>query len=297
MFHIAAVNPLLDETLERNLEALASRRLSRRLFTSATLMPHLGSQRDHSPSSEIASPPRTPDRNSLDKPHILHRQNGTTTPSFSPLASPSMSLPSLGMSPFTPSRRQVSPPYMGSSSSSRSGTPYRNQNDSPLGSKITLIQRLTDLAMKVNQEHRGEDGSLNKLHAMMDQMESVLTDHSQHRDAELGNSEHIKSPSRKTNGNTVPRPQTPKKAMHDVSTPVSPTKPSPSSNTSHGDKNEDEPQPGCAAKIYGVDAERIVAEAQSLCKGLEAIATNLRARQEESDASLPPFSFDAITRF
>lgn len=285
---------LLDEILLRNLKKkhLASRRFSWRLFTSVPLMPNLGSQRDHSPSSEIASPPRTPpDRNSLDKAHVLHRQNGTATPSFSPLASPSMSLPSLGMSPFTPSGRPVSPPFMGSSPSSRSRTPQLNQDDLPLGSKITLIQRLTDLAMKINQENRDEDKSLNKLHAMMDQMESVLSDHSHHQDAEVGDSGPSKSSPRVPSDNAVREPQAPEDAMHDGSNPVTPVKPSPSSKESHESKGEHQTHSERATKISGVDAERIVAEAQTLCKGLEAVVANLRARQEESDARLPP-SFD-----
>ncbi|KAI1245547.1 hypothetical protein MGN70_012437 [Eutypa lata] len=221
-------------------------------------MPNLGSQRDHSPSSEIASPPRTPpDRNSLDKAHVLHRQNGTATPSFSPLASPSMSLPSLGMSPFTPSGRPVSPPFMGSSPSSRSRTPQLNQDDLPLGSKITLIQRLTDLAMKINQENRDEDKSLNKLHAMMDQMESVLSDHSHHQDAEVGDSGPSKSSPRVPSDNAVREPQAPEDAMHDGSNPVTPVKPSPSSKESHESKGEDQTRSERATKISGVDAERI----------------------------------------
>lgn len=271
-------------------------------------MPNRGSQRDlspsPSPSETAASSPRTPDRSSLDKPHrhSLHRQNATTTPGFSPLASPSISLPSLGMSPFTPTRRQGSPPYMDSSPSpgsgsgseprsrsrSRSRSPRPSQDSFALGSRITLIQRLTDLAMKINQENREEDGSLDKLHALMDQMESAISDHDQNRDARLGNPEPSGPSPEGNGGDVVQGSHVPEKPMHDRSDSAPPVEPLPSGKESHEPKSDAETQPGRTTRISGVDAERIVAEAQTLCKGLEDVVANLKARQEESDARIPP---------
>ncbi|KAK7755892.1 hypothetical protein SLS62_002179 [Diatrype stigma] len=206
------------------------------------------------------------------------------------------------MSPFTPTRRQVSPPFVDSSPSPRSGSrsgsrlgsgtgsgsgsgsPRPSQDSFALGSRIALIQRLTDLAMKINQENREEDGSLDKLHAMMDQMEFSISNHDRNRDANLGKSEPSGSSPEANGGNVAQDSHVPEKPMDDRSNSVPPVEPSSSGKESHVSKSDAETQTGRATKTSEVDAERIVAEAQTLCKGLEEVVANLKARQEESDA-------------
>ncbi len=123
---------------------------------------------------------------------------------------------------------------------------------------------------------------------MMDEMESVFSNHSGNHDAEIGVPEPAKLGLRVGNsGDVVRELQTPGKTMYDQPIPSSLVNSSPPSKGSHKTEDGDKPQPRHGAKMSAVINERVVTEAQNLCRELEDVVTNLRARQEESDVSSP----------
>ncbi|RYP28011.1 hypothetical protein DL767_007411 [Monosporascus sp. MG133] len=174
---------------------------------------------DLEPEADVPSEtgsPHTPPRNSLDGRHISRGKDGTATPEASPLASPSMSLPSLGMSPLSPLPRQILSPFMNPSSLPRSSANRLNEQGLMQDSKHVLIRRLDDLAAKIDQGDGGGDESLNRLHAMMDEMESVFSDDGRHRVLELGRPKPSRLAPRDPSGDAPARElQRPEQIMHD----------------------------------------------------------------------------------
>ncbi|RYP92371.1 hypothetical protein DL770_001471 [Monosporascus sp. CRB-9-2] len=202
-------------------------------------MPDLESEGDV--PSETGSP-RTPPWNSLDRRRICPRKDGTATPEVSPLASPSMSLPPLGMSPLSPLPRQILSPFMDPSCLPRSAANRFNEQGLMQDGKHVLIRRLNDLAAKINQGDGGGDGggdeSLNRLHAMMDEMESVFSDGGGHRELELGRRKPSRPAPRDPSGDVPAQElQRPEQIMHDRPSTLisakSPSSPKESEVTDH----------------------------------------------------------------
>ncbi|RYP68714.1 hypothetical protein DL769_005435 [Monosporascus sp. CRB-8-3] len=219
--------------------------------------------------SETGSP-RTPPRNSSDRGHILRLKDGTATPEVSPLASPSMSLPSLGMSPLSPLPRQILSPFMDRPSSPRSAANRLNEQDFMQDGKHVLIRRLNDLAARVGQGDGGGDESLNRLHAMMDEMESVFADDGRHRELELGSPKPSRSVPRDPSGDDLAGElQRPEQIMYDRPNTLIPAE-SPSSSKESEVIHHDRETSLRDGTLSAVDTERVVAEAQNLCQGLEA---------------------------
>ncbi|RYO86534.1 hypothetical protein DL766_003021 [Monosporascus sp. MC13-8B] len=243
---------------------------------------------DPEPEGDVPSEtgsPRTPPRNGLDRPQILRRKDDTATPEVSPLASPSMSLPSLGMSPLSPLPRQILSPFMDPSSSPRSAGNRLNEQGLMQDGKHVLIRRLNDLAAKLDHGDWGGDESLNRLHAMMDEMESVFSDDGRHRELELGSPKPSRSvPSNPSGDDLAREPQRPEQTIHDQRNALSPAK-SPSLSREAGLINHNgETSLGHDDVLSAVDAERVVAEAQNLCRGLEAHIHDLLIMRAERAA-------------
>ncbi|RYP46146.1 hypothetical protein DL768_007621 [Monosporascus sp. mg162] len=245
-------------------------------------MPDLESEGDV--PSETGSP-RTPPRNNLDRRRISPRKDGTATPEVSPLASPSMSLPSLGMSPLSPLPRQILSPFMDPSCSPRSAANRFNEQGLMQDGKHVLIRRLNDLAAKIDRGDGGGDESLNRLHAMMDEMESVFADHGRHRELELGRPKPSGSAPRDPGGDPPARElQRPEQIMQDRANTLIPAKSPSSSKESEVAHLDRETSLGHDDALSAVDAERVVAEAQNLCRGLEVHIHDLLIMRAERAA-------------
>ncbi|KAI1388727.1 uncharacterized protein F4822DRAFT_429343 [Hypoxylon trugodes] len=98
----------------------------------------------------------------------------STTPKSSPPASPSLSLHSLGMSPFSSIRRQF-PSHFARSPSSLHETERSEQEDLVQDSKDVLVQRLNDLAAQLMRQDYLKEENVYSLHTKVDEMERALS--------------------------------------------------------------------------------------------------------------------------
>ncbi|KAI5928029.1 hypothetical protein F4810DRAFT_646534 [Camillea tinctor] len=234
--------------------------------------------------------PQTPARDARAEPHSRHRRYDVSTSNSSPSISPSPSLSflrmhPLGMSPFSPLSRQFSSPFAAATSPPRSVSEDPGQEDLTQDSKDVLIQRLNDLAARLNHQDLMTEGNVLSLHTKVDEMENLLATHysplktksPKHRPSSsaLGNSRlEVGSPL---------RPSTPNQVTSDQPSHMQPPSAAKTNGANHDDKQAKQAKPEHVPKISAAEAERVVAEAQLLHKGLEEVIANLRARQEESD--------------
>ncbi|KAI1260775.1 hypothetical protein F5Y18DRAFT_246370 [Xylariaceae sp. FL1019] len=202
----------------------------------------------------------------------IKRPNTTSYHDFaiqsSPSTSPSVNTFSQDMSLTSPFRRHLSLVSAQSSPSQRRSDTY--QSDAPDGfaqdSRDVLIQRLNVLASKLAERSYVSNENINAMHARVDEMENALV-----------------TPGYRISVNT-----------HRSETPVQ----SPSYDGDESSSSWDTPgeaidvipdftkaraKPSKASKMSVAHAERIVAEAQGLQKGLESVLSNLRTRQEETE--------------
>ncbi|KAI2631898.1 hypothetical protein GGR54DRAFT_581338 [Hypoxylon sp. NC1633] len=244
------------------------------------------SDSDSDPDPDSRSPkkpaPQTPPRNATAEHHPWSAQHGATTPKSSSPASPSLSLHSLGMSPFSPVRRQLSSPFAGSPSFLHpTDVGHSEHEDLVQDSRDVLVQRLNDLAAKLNQQDDLQEDNVYSLHATVDEMEQALStrDHLSRRGQRSRPTSLILQNTR-SELNPFWGSLSPGRTMPGIAnTPLRTQK---SSSTQTDEKSPigtsgDEPQMSAA------QASRIAAEAQHLQEELESVVSSLRARQEESD--------------
>ncbi|RYP04967.1 hypothetical protein DL765_009988 [Monosporascus sp. GIB2] len=125
-------------------------------------------------------------------------------------------------------------PFMDPSSSPRSAANRLNEHGPMQDGKHILIRRLNDLAAKLDQGDGRGDESLNRLHAMMDEMESVFLDDGRHRELELRSPKPSGSVPSDPPGDDLARElQRPEQSMHDRRNTLLPAK-SPSSSKESG---------------------------------------------------------------
>ncbi|KAI1210458.1 uncharacterized protein F4807DRAFT_423494 [Annulohypoxylon truncatum] len=245
------------------------------------LMTNTDSDSDAEPDSSPNRPaPQTPPESAKAEHSPLSPLHyaPTTPPQSSPPASPSFSLHSLGMSPFSPMRRQFSSPLARSSSPLHSQeTEHSDEEELVQDSKDVLVQRLNDLAAQLSRQDHIKGDDVYGLHAKVDEMERVLSTKDHHSS--------VWTPRR------TPRRSRPTSLIlqnsrneHDPFLGLSklgrmmpgiPNIPLPIQKSS---STQTTGNPMSAAV-----SDRIAREAQNLCKELEDVISNLRARQEESD--------------
>ncbi|KAI2468265.1 hypothetical protein F4781DRAFT_443651 [Annulohypoxylon bovei var. microspora] len=238
------------------------------------------SDSDAEPDSSPNRPaPQTPPRsakaeyNPLSPLSPLH--HAPTTPQSSPPASPSFSLHSLGMSPFSPIRRQFSSPLIRSSSPLHSPeAEHSDEEELVQDSKDVLVQRLNDLAAQLNRQDHIKGDDVYGLHAKVDEMERVLStkDHPSRWTPRRSRptSLIIQSTSRNELDPFGVSPKLGRMMPSIPNIPLPIQKSSSTQTTGH--------------QMSAAESGRVVQEAQNLCKELEEVVSNLRARQEESDA-------------
>ncbi|RYO74184.1 hypothetical protein DL764_010938 [Monosporascus ibericus] len=176
-------------------------------------------------------------------------------------------------------------PFMDQSSLPRSAANRLNVQGLMQDGKHVLIRRLNDLAAKIDQGDGGRDESLNKLHAMMDEMESVFSDDGRHRELELGRPKLSRSAPRDPGGDFPARElQRTEQIVHDRPKALILAKSPSSSEESEVAAHDRETSLGHDDTLSAVDAERVVTEAQNLCRGLEAHIHDLLIMRAERAA-------------
>lgn len=234
---------------------------------------------------------------------------------LSPPVSPPVSLSFLGMSPLSPLRpfsplaRVPTPssPLYPHSDSGRStpdqgrGHHYNDDIARDRDDRDVLAQRLRDLATRLSQRPRGKDGGIDDdLRAKVDELEDALN-RSDSPSKMRKRTSRLPRPSSEAGGGHESRsslswkPHSPKNPPYsDVSSLASPARLSPSAGAA-----APEARP-CASAMTVAQAEKIATEAQDLHKNLEIIISNLRDRQEETEASTPtshlPFASSHIKK-
>lgn len=201
-----------------------------------------------------------------------------------------MSLHSLGMSTFSTMRRQLSAPFARSPSSSSLhllDAEREEHEEIVRDSKDVLVQRLNDLAAQLSQQDYIKEDSVNGLHAKVDEMERVLSTRSDssRRRTQRSRPSSIILQSSTSSRDSFWGPLTPGQIM-----PSIPNMPLPIMQSSATQTIEESPMPSITmaettnkSRTSPALANRVVKEAQTLCKELESVVTSLRARQEESD--------------
>ncbi|KAI0449598.1 hypothetical protein F5B21DRAFT_508980 [Xylaria acuta] len=237
-------------------------------------------------------PPHTPpQRRARPEPHHPYRRDDSDTASpthLSPPASPSMSLYSLRMSPLSPLFPQSNSDYL--------DPDHVDHEDIAQDSRDVLVQRLNDLAARLSQQNHVEGESINVLHAKVDELESVLyiPDYSSERGARPSGPSPLSQADDDQDGSNLSwEPPHPGSLLpSDVSSLASPTRLSPSAKTGVDHQGRAKAK-SRASKMTVAQAEKVVAEAQDLHKSLEVVISNLRDRQEETEASSPFLSFSS----
>ena len=220
--------------------------------------------------------------------------------------------PSHSMDPSSPSPLPV---IRGPESRHEGDAAARGHSSS--SSRNVLARRLNDLATKIHREGQqqheeggGGDETLGTLNAMLDQMESVLSHHAQHPDARSAALRHLGADrANGDSGDAAPKkpPLMSARSLSDWLGPLSPLEASALTVDLH--EEEEDGDVGsqlrldhdhdhvdhhplhrhhhhhCRSKMTHEQAERVVAEAQNLCREMDAVMASLKARQEESEAS------------
>lgn len=217
-------------------------------------------------------------------------------PSLSPPASPSLSLSSLGLSPLSPLRRPFSPPTLAPSSplypqseSDNPGPDNEDHEDIAQDSRAALVQRLNDLAARLSRrQHRVQDESIDILHAKVDELEHVLStpDYSSGTTGGLrpARRQSLSSADDGQDGGSHDLASSHPDLPSNVSSLASLIRPSPSAKT-RADRQAGAKAKPRASKMTATQAEQMAAQAQGLYKSLEVVISNLRDRQEETEAS------------
>ncbi|KAI8634183.1 hypothetical protein F5Y19DRAFT_461644 [Xylariaceae sp. FL1651] len=231
--------------------------------------------------------PQTPTRDAHPEPHPHHKDGDVSTPHSSLLPSPSMSLYSVGMSPLSPLRRQFSPPMARSSPSYPQSDLNESENeDISLDSKDVLVQRLNDLAARLSQQHHVKGHNVNVLHAKVDEMENVLYTHGYPLKTKTQSPRTLTWNAEDEGGSDLSweaGQHPPNPLLSDISSLSSPKRISSSAKTRMENQSDAQAGSAHASKMTVAQAERVIAEAQALHKGLEMVIANLRARQEETE--------------
>ncbi|KAI0852084.1 hypothetical protein F5Y00DRAFT_228600 [Daldinia vernicosa] len=251
---------------------------------------------DAEPDSTPATPAlQTPPRSA--KPEEYHHPwslyHAAATPQSSPPASPSLPslrLHSLGMSPFSPARRQFSSPLIKSASALHLAEAGRPGRESVVqDSKDVLVQRLNDLAAQLSKQDNIQEHNVNSLHAKVDEMEKALStkDYPPSRRSLRSRPSSLILRDNRSERDSFWGPLTPGHTMPSISTTPLPTYASSSTQT-EGSQTEGSPSTPKVAAAKGshmsaAQANRIATEAQNLCKELEEVVSGLRARQEETE--------------
>ncbi|ORY56110.1 uncharacterized protein BCR38DRAFT_120160 [Pseudomassariella vexata] len=230
-------------------------------------------------NSRHAATPQTPQNPTRPQYH------GDATPTPSPPASPSLSLYSMGMSPSSPLRRQVSAPRVMSSISPRSAADNSEYQDSTQYSKDVLIQRLNDLTARIAADDDGvQDDRLDSLHATVDEMEKVL--------GQTSSTKSLKhwptSPSinNRVNGHGLslgpPNMSKTQSCLSGISTGH--RNPSAQNSLSPQLKGKaTEPKSNPVSSTSSRRMQQVLGESQKLNEGLKTVVSCLKARQEERD--------------
>ncbi|CAJ2511595.1 Uu.00g072200.m01.CDS01 [Anthostomella pinea] len=193
------------------------------------------------------------------------------------------------MSAFSPLRRHFTPPFARPSSSLRSDAELSEQEDLAQDSKDVLIQRLNDLAAKLSQQDHVREQNVNSLHAKVDEMENVLLTPGYPLSFKSRKSKKSKPKSlnlRISRHDPEVSWESPRlgQLLSDDSYQSSPTQVSSSVNAGGGHHgNPTETDASHSPSMSKARAEQVVAEAQTLCKGMEEVIISLRARQEETE--------------
>lgn len=193
-----------------------------------------------------------------------------------------MSLFSLGMSPFSPMRRQFSSPLVRSSSPLHPpDVDLIKEEGIVQDSKDVLVQRLNDLAAQLSQQEDLREDNVNSLHAKVDEMEKSLSTRSLLPQRRPPRSR----PATSTGGERDPfwGSLTPGRVIPRMSNLLMPTQKSASTQTTKESPTESGAEAAGKKRISTAEVGRIAAEAQKLQKELEAVTSSLRARQEETD--------------
>ncbi|KAJ8104855.1 hypothetical protein ONZ43_g7657 [Nemania bipapillata] len=235
--------------------------------------------------------PHTPPPPRRARPESFHRDGSDASPAnLSPPASPSMSLSSLGMSPLSPLRRQFSPaslapssPLYPQSESDHLGPDHGDHETTTQGSRDALVQRLNDLAGRLSRQDLIEDESIHVLQAKVNELENVLST--------PGHAPKTKTktrrPRRRDGRDFYSEPLHPDNMLpSDVSSLASSTQPSPFVKTRVRRRVEAKAD-ASTSNMTVAQAEKVIAEAQGLYKNLEVVISNLRDRQEETEATYP----------
>ncbi|KAI1486787.1 hypothetical protein F5X96DRAFT_653442 [Biscogniauxia mediterranea] len=170
----------------------------------------------------------------------------------------------LGMSPFSPLSRQFSSPFAAATSPARSVSEELGpEEDLTQDSKDVLIQRLNDLATRLNHQDLMTEGNVLSLHSKVDEMESLLATHYHPLKSKSPKPRPSSSAlgSSKSEVASPRRPSTPSQVTSDKPSHMQP----PSAATTNGGNHDDkqaEPEHLHAPKMSPAEAERVVAEAQ-----------------------------------
>ncbi|KAI0137277.1 hypothetical protein BJ170DRAFT_51772 [Xylariales sp. AK1849] len=217
------------------------------------------------------------------KGSVRQHQHGDTTPTVSSPASPSISLYSLGISPFSPLRRQFSASFARSSESPRSeGAEHSDHQGLAEDSKDVLIQRLNDLAARLSAEDEVLEGSVDSMHAKVDEIEKVLS-----RSSGTRSRRHRRNQSSLEFGGEgsqlMSGPSTPtwlSSHLPEMSLPIpEPLVPPPALEVIETIELQQEDSLG----IMPQGAEEVLVEAEALQNALEAVINRLKTRQEEQE--------------
>ncbi|KAI1873403.1 hypothetical protein JX265_005025 [Neoarthrinium moseri] len=230
----------------------------------------------HIQETEPHTPPRTQSRHDED-------EDGLATPTFSsPPASPSVSLRSLRMFPLSPLQRRFSASYARSSQSPRSDADGVNHREIDADSRDVLVQRLSDLAVRLNSDDEVQGNSLNAMHAQVDDLEAVLS-----RDSRSSTGRHRRNHSfisqdghdhdvfSATLGHTWLNLHPPNKISTNT-TSAAPLRPEEISQSTKADSQG-------SAVPDSRRVEHILNEAKNLQETLESVIGSLKARQEEQE--------------
>lgn len=247
---------------------------------------------DADPDTFPSSPaPQTPTRNATKPDHNPRSSHhDAATPKTSPSGSPSLSLHLLGMSPFSPMRRHLSPSFTRSSSSPLYATEPEHSEDEEVvqDSKDVLVQRLNDLAAQLNQQDHLKEDNVNSLHAKVDEMERVVSSrgHPSPRRSQRSRPSSLVLQKSTSERDFFWGTLTPSR-MPSISNIPLPTRKSSATQTTE-DHSVANAKPASEPQMTPAQVNQIVEAAETLDKELQSVMTSLRARQEESDArSLP----------
>ncbi|KAI0479241.1 hypothetical protein GGR56DRAFT_369248 [Xylariaceae sp. FL0804] len=228
------------------------------------------------------TPPSHEQQNHLQLRHVDDATASASSHLSSPV-SPSFSLHSLGMSPYSPVHRFAAP-FARLSSSPQSHRDHAGGEDVTQDSRDILVQRLTDFAARLTQQHQVNGDHVTSLHAMVDDMENTLdagTYPLRQKTNRPDSSESYVADGRKTSNSSWETPKL-KRSSLDTFDRSSIMHPSSLVETEEAAGDMDAELTHVTA-LSPAQTKTIVAEAQNLCKELGAVATHLRARQEETE--------------